>query len=181
MIKFKKSIPSSSPNVVYDGPMLPVRNQRSLETLAYSGLDPDIPTIFLDIDGVLHRYCNETFERKELLESWLKEHSCQVVISSNWRESHDTEHLYEALGDLIWSRIVGFTPVLEFVEGQGTREREIYEFVQFYGLRSFICIDDSPELFSAPPAIPIIFTLPQYAITQDTMTALHSWYANAEK
>lgn len=156
--------------------IIPVRLGQPIETLALDKLNPKIPTLFLDIDGVLHRNCNETLERKSDLINWLQDKECQIVITSNWRESYRLEDLATEFGEVLWARVVGFTPVLEYIEDIPTREREVTEFVNFYAISHFICIDDWREGFSEPPTVPIVFTEKKHAMTDRTFEELSAWY-----
>ena len=55
---------------------------------------PRGPVLMLDIDGVLHPGQSGTLIYLPLLETWLRAHpDVDVVISSNWRETHTLDEL----------------------------------------------------------------------------------------
>jgi hypothetical protein len=76
----------------------------------------EIPTVFLDFDGVLHPepcWPENTFCRKELLEEVLREFpQVPIVISSTWRETHSMGDMKAMFSPDIAVRIVGKTPYL---------------------------------------------------------------------
>lgn len=91
--------------------------------------------LFLDIDGVLfhlggifyHRSFKEEApphqeispESRALLEKLLDNYpDLKIVLSSSWRKSHSTEEIKIALGDKVFSRLVGLTPCLNLKRGE---------------------------------------------------------------
>ncbi|MCV2361637.1 hypothetical protein LNV08_21950 [Paucibacter sp. TC2R-5] len=72
--------------------------------------------LFLDFDGVLHKYgCKpaDLFTRLPLLEAWLQLHpGVDVVVSSTWRLTRSLDELRSHFSAGIRSRIVGVTPKL---------------------------------------------------------------------
>ena len=138
-----KLMPPHSNKTLEEKPVLPVRAGDHVSSLLIRPLVSRIPTVFLDFDGVCHRNFNESFEKLPLIESLLEQHDCQIVISSNWRETCSEEVLKDRVGEVIWSRVVGFTPVLS---GQ-LRDKEVLAFSSYYRLENFIVLDDDKDLF----------------------------------
>ena len=72
--------------------------------------------LFLDFDGVLHRYgCKQSdlFGQLPLLEAWLFQHpGVDVVISSTWRLTRSIEEIRGFFSPALRPRIVGVTPKL---------------------------------------------------------------------
>ena len=155
-------------------PILPVRIGRAMSTLQYADINRDTPTIFLDIDGVCHRNLNESFERIPLLESFLTTHHCQIVISSTWRETCDEAYLASALGETVWSCVVGFTPKLPFCEGVYHRQSEVETFAGYFGLQYFIALDDDRYEFGHDAKVH--FTNKKTGLVRSDIQKLIDWY-----
>lgn len=72
--------------------------------------------LFLDFDGVLHKYgCkpSDLFARRPLLEAWLLQHpGVDVVVSSTWRLTRSFDELRSLFSPALRPRIVGVTPKL---------------------------------------------------------------------
>ncbi|MDF6623942.1 HAD domain-containing protein, partial [Escherichia coli] len=74
---------------------------------------PRGPVLMLDIDGVLHPGQSGTLIYLPLLETWLRAHpDVDVVISSNWRETHTLDELRNFFSIELRERVIGCTPVL---------------------------------------------------------------------
>lgn len=104
-----------------------------------------VPTIFLDFDGVLHAESevgSRPFSRLPLLEGVLNKTDCdfQIVISSSWRHHCNLDELKTHLRSLK-KYVVGVTP--ETLHCYDMRYREIMEIVHAYGLERWIAIDDA--------------------------------------
>ena len=91
---------------------LPLNEEHSLNELVLPELKLQSPTIFLAINGVLHRNANGTIEHKLLLMSLFEKHpDLQIVVSSTLRTDCTEFWLKDKLGDDLYSKIVGYTPV----------------------------------------------------------------------
>lgn len=158
--------------------MLPVKEGRLCSSLAYSSISRNKPTLFLDIDGVLHRFFNESLERLPLLENFLHQYDCQIVISSTWRETCREDYLAHCLGETVWQRVVGFTPKLPYLENQPTREREISYFATTFQLKNIMALDDDTTEFSH--LVPVHFTNQTTGLTETNIAYLESWYLQCQ-
>ncbi len=105
---------------------------------------PRGPVLMLDIDGVLHPGQSGTLIYLPLLETWLREHAdVDVVISSNWRETHTLDELRGLFSMELRERVIGCTPVLP----DCTRLDEILCVVREYGVTHWAALDDRVQDF----------------------------------
>lgn len=108
--------------------------------------------LFLDIDGVLRPLFGD---KKDLpfiprLEAVLRAYpEVEVVISSSWREDHDLESLRALFSLDIRDRIVGRTPVLDYLDHHYIRQAEVLAWLQEQKREgeSWIALDDDDWLF----------------------------------
>lgn len=123
--------------------------------------------VFLDIDGVLHRYQSGALDRLDLFESWLREHNdIDVVISSNWRVTHTQQQLLDLFSpDLRW-RVIGVTPVLP----ERDRYEEISAVVRRYAIRTWAALDDDESLFARKGNL--VLTDPATALTTENLQSV---------
>ncbi|MEZ8733773.1 HAD domain-containing protein [Vibrio sp. 10N.239.312.D08] len=128
-------------------PLFPVSKLDRPSNLITVAFNPNKPTIFIDIDGVFHRYQNESFECRHFFEALVEEFSeLQFVLSSTWRHDADQEYLENKFGSALSSRLVGATP---FLSGRPYRRQcEIEQFVNDLRLSNYIVIDDTAEIFT---------------------------------
>ena len=74
--------------------------------------------VFLDFDGVLHRFTTGTFRKLPLFCAFLRKHpDVQVVISSTWRRLHPVEELREFFEKDVRHQIIDTTPDLSSNQG----------------------------------------------------------------
>jgi hypothetical protein len=106
--------------------------------------------VFLDFDGVLHRFYplshlsdeeNQHFAYKTIFENcirdMLKDYDIQIVISSNWRKNRTIQELRAFFSKDIASLIIGKTPIL------GDREDECRYYLNFHKIYlPWIALDD---------------------------------------
>lgn len=105
---------------------------------------PRGPVLMLDIDGVLHPGQSGTLIYLPLLEAWLRAHpDVDVVISSNWRETHTLDELRNFFSIELRERVIGCTPVLP----DCTRLDEILCVVREYGVTQWAALDDRVQEF----------------------------------
>lgn len=112
--------------------------------------------LFLDFDGVLHRFPtpkdpSHLFVNRERLENVLRDYpSVQIVISSTWRESHSLASLMTLFSPDIQRRIVGILPVIEISSLTDTEAVRFREIKQYLNGRtdSWVALDDDPDLFT---------------------------------
>lgn len=124
-------------------PLLPVSESHKIDDCIVSFVDPNAPTIFYDVDGVFHPYQTGSLEALRYLEFLCDEiPSLQLVMSSNWRENMDENSYKHEFSKKIVEHTVGFTPVMR------SRQEEVVAFVNHFGLKYFLCIDDDESLFT---------------------------------
>ena len=107
-------------------------------------------------------------------ESFLTTHHCQVVISSTWRETCDESYLACSLGEIVWDRVIGFTPKLDYQEGKFQRQNEVESFAGYFGLRHFIALDDDKSEFGDDAKIH--FVNRKTGLVDSDIRALENWY-----
>lgn len=151
------------------GAILPIREQTPVSALAHPTLYPLAPTLFLDIDGVCHKNFDESFSCLPLIESFLLDRQdVQIVLSSTWRTTSNEQYLSHCLGNVVWDRVVGYTPIM------GTREKEVLAFVQAFRLSKFVCLDDDRDEFFG--GVPVIFTDRKKGFTEFELVSLYTWH-----
>lgn len=102
------------------------------------------PVLMLDIDGVLHPAQSGSLIYLPILEAWLRQHpTVDVVVSSNWRDSHTFDELRNLFSDDLRERIIGTTPNLE----SAYREDEIMTLAREYAIVRWAALDDRPQEF----------------------------------
>lgn len=115
--------------------------------------------VFLDFDGVTHRYFpveGETDERNAhfafvpyiLAAIKAQPHEVKVVISSSWRESFSLDKMCEHLGELApW--VIGSTPVRGRSCEWGDRLAEVRAWIEENDPgAAWVALDDCPELYA---------------------------------
>ncbi len=128
---------------------------------------PRGPVLMLDIDGVLHPGQSGTLIYLPLLETWLRAHpDVDVVISSNWRETHTLDELRNFFSIELRERVIGCTPVLP----NSTRLDEILFVVREYGITQWAALDDRVQDF--PDARRLVATEYLDGITGDSLLQL---------
>ena len=157
-------------------PVLPVRLGRSLESLRYAPIDRCKATVFLDIDGVCHKYFDESLDKIPLLETFLAENDVQIVISSTWRETCNEGYLSKALGEIVWQRVVGFTPKLDVPSGVCQRQAEVEEFACYFGLIHYIALDDDKSEFDEDAKV--YFVDRRTGLLSKDLGELTHWFRN---
>ena len=128
---------------------------------------PRGPVLMLDIDGVLHPGQSGTLIYLPLLETWLLAHpAVDVVISSNWRETHTLDELRAFFSIELRERVIGCTPVLP----DSTRLDEILLVVRKYDITQWAALDDRVQEF--PDASRLVATEYLDGITEDSLIQL---------
>ncbi len=126
--------------------LFPVTKSDSAHNLVTRSFSPERPTLFIDIDGVMHRYQNESFECKHHFESIIEEFpNVQFMLSSTWRHDADQEYIESKLGLKITSKLVGATPHLSARSYR--RQKEVEQSVVSLGIKKFLAIDDTADIF----------------------------------
>ncbi len=108
-------------------------------------------TLFLDVDGVLHRRAPgaEKFTALPQLQQSMRRHPrLEVVISSSWREVFDFKDLVELFDEDLRTRIVGSTPVLE-QDTEFVRQRECEQWMRTHCPpdQEWVALEDEKALF----------------------------------
>jgi hypothetical protein len=116
---------------------------------------PRGPVLMLDFDGVLHPAQSGSLVHLRTLESWLREHPMvDVVISSNWRDTHTLDGLLAYFSVDIRPRIIGTTPSLQ----GACREDEILTLVHEYRIDRWAALDDREQEFPRTAATHLVAT-----------------------
>jgi hypothetical protein len=98
----------------------------------------------LDIDGVLHTGQSGTLIYLPLLGTWLRANpDADVVISSNWCETHTVDELRNFFSIELCERVIGCAPVLP----DCTKLHEILCVVRDYGVTQWATLDDRVQEF----------------------------------
>ncbi|EJE4724668.1 hypothetical protein ASL83_003436 [Vibrio parahaemolyticus] len=127
--------------------IFPVTLASRVSDLTNHLFDAKRPTLFIDIDGVFHRYQNESFECKHRFEQLAKEYpQLQFILSSTWRHDSEQHYIESKLGPLLSSRLVGATPYLSPRENR--RQIEVVYLCEYLKIRHFLAVDDSQEQYS---------------------------------
>lgn len=112
--------------------------------------------LFLDFDGVLHRYSSGTFSKLPLLCEFLREHrDIGVVISSSWRDQFSLDELQEFFEPDVRGQIIDTTP-LSFTQRTfgrlyrgRSRSDEVAEWLSTHPVEFFAMLDDEPKAFTS--------------------------------
>lgn len=106
--------------------------------------EPSEHVLMLDFDGVLHPCQSGTLLYLPILEDWLRKHtSVDVVISSNWKDSHTFDALAALFSEDVRERVIGTTPTIENAD----RENEILAMAALYNIKRWVALDDRPQGF----------------------------------
>ena len=101
----------------------------------------------LDIDGVLHPAQAGSLIYMPVLEAWLRSNvAVDVVISSNWKDTHTLEQLRAFFGVDLRERALGATPNLP----GHRREDEILALVEQHDIELWPAVDDREDGFPTP-------------------------------
>jgi hypothetical protein len=109
--------------------------------------------VFLDFDGVLHRFTTGTFRKLPLFCEFLRQNpNISVVISSTWRLQYRLEELREFFEPDVRHQIIDVTPDLTVTAGLialgATRCEEISSWlVSHPDVTSWAILDDESGLF----------------------------------
>lgn len=130
---------------------------------------PRGPVLMLDFDGVLHPAQAGTLIYLPVLEAWLRRHpDVDVVVSSNWRDTHTLDELRSLFSVDIQPRVIGTTPTIE----DAYREDEILALVHHYGIASWAALDDQVSQFPRTAAAHLVATEYFDGITAPTLARL---------
>lgn len=121
------------------------------KTLSISSSPRGDVTLFLDVDGVLHRRAPgaEKLTALPQLQLLMRRHPrLEVVISSSWREVFDFEDLVELFDEDLRDRIVGSTPVLE-QDTEFVRQHECEHWMRTHCPpgQEWVALEDEQALF----------------------------------
>jgi len=128
-------------------------------------INPDNKYIFLDIDGTInsdrdffevkyyddkdsHKNAGEIINRGCLayLEHIIDDTGAEIIMSTNWRRHFSLDEIYEVMVRNGFSKprevIMDEYPSYRFTSRRGG---EIYAFVEEYGLKNFVILDDIDE------------------------------------
>ena len=139
--KFTTRIKKTDPPIsIYETPAVEPRNIRNgFLTRPARG-----PVLMLDVDGVLHPAQSGSLCHLPILEDWLRRHAAvDVVISSNWRDSHTFNELRGLFSSDLRERVIGTTPNLE----NAYREVEIMVLARKYAIAHWVALDDRMQEF----------------------------------
>lgn len=117
-------------------------------------------TVFLDFDGVLHRFfpvqgesdeSNAHFAFLPAFEMAIR--ACprpvEIIIASTWRHKYSLTELKSHFSEDIAAHIVGVTPRIEGGNGPGGRLREVHAWLAANGrpMADWVGVDDFPTLY----------------------------------
>lgn len=126
-------------------PIFPVNREDHLSQLVTADFKTSGPVIFMDIDGVFHRYQNESFERLSEIKALCQAvPELQIVLSSSWRHDADEQYIKSKMKDL-YTRVVGATPILS--PQSFRRQKEVLTFCKYYQVKTFLVVDDTSTHF----------------------------------
>jgi hypothetical protein len=136
--------------------------------------------LFLDFDGVLHPKgaggAAEHFSRRPLLEELLLDAACadwRVVITSTWREAYSLARLRQFFCAPLHARIIDRTPVLEDLDVEHLRYREIRAWLNKQPqVKRWCALDDDREGFPDSQAGRVVFTDPDHGLSAANVAAL---------
>jgi hypothetical protein len=136
--------------------------------------------LFVDFDGVLHPKGSDGvtkhFSQKSILEDLLLHTSCrhvQIVVSSTWREAYSIQKLREFFCLDLRHRIIDRTPVLDDLEADYLRYREIRSWLTNHrDVQRWCAIDDDREGFPELQRRRVVITDSSKGLTADNVPAL---------
>ncbi|MBC8737075.1 hypothetical protein F6X40_09665 [Paraburkholderia sp. UCT31] len=140
--------------------------------------------LFLDFDGVLHRYQSGTFTKVPLVVEFLRDHpDIDVVISSTWRYDNSLDELRQIFPVDIEHRIIAVTPDLSETTGRIARGfariTEIEAWLRGAGEDIvWRALDDEPGLFPHG-AEKVVFTNSAEGVTPADIERLEQSFAGA--
>lgn len=120
--------------------------------------------LFLDFDGVLHRFFpldqgeeNAHFYFVPPFEAAVRQAQgpVDIVIASTWRRKFSLDALKAHFSPDIAARIVGATPTVGSGNGPGARQVEVEAWLEAHGRQgeAWVGIDDFPELYAEDAAV----------------------------
>jgi hypothetical protein len=136
--------------------------------------------LFLDFDGVLHPKGAgvEHFSCRPLLEALLLEAACApvaVVVTSTWREAYSLQKLREFFCVDLRARIIGVTPVLEDLDSDHLRYREIRAWLNRNPqVKRWVAVDDDRDGFPEAQHGRAVLTNPATGLTAADVTRLRA-------
>ncbi|WP_119157425.1 HAD domain-containing protein [Caldimonas tepidiphila] len=134
--------------------------------------------LFLDFDGVLHKYgCKpaDLFGRLPLLEAWLGQQAdVNVVVSSTWRLTRTLDEIRSFFSPAIQPRIVGVTPRINgALPERFPREAEVAMWLRGSDQpwQPWVALDDHAWLFR-PFNDRVVLCDPYVGLTEDDLVRL---------
>lgn len=130
---------------------------------------PPRRVLMLDIDGVLHPGQSGSLLYRPMLEEWLRRYSeVDLVVASNWRETHTLTELQGLFAADLQARVIGVTPVID----GAYREDEILDFVHEHGIEIWAAVDDREAEYPTTASMHLAKTEPIDGLTSLTLTRL---------
>ncbi|KJG37763.1 hypothetical protein UA32_12480 [Photobacterium angustum] len=121
----------------------PISESNTIDQLVRKGFNHRKPTVFFDVDGVLHPNYDESLSNLPILLNILnKNPNVQFIMSSSWRVDVDDNYLVNRFGIPFNLALVGATPY-----GMKSRSDEITTFIKYYKIKKYIILDDRKDLF----------------------------------
>lgn len=126
--------------------VLPIKENQLITDCCLGVVLGEKPTIFYDVDGVLHPNDQANLSCVDFLIDIInKLPNVQLVMISNWRETMDKEYFERIFPAVVVERTVGFTPVI--INMNYRRQGEVEAFASHYGIGMYLCLDDEAELY----------------------------------
>jgi hypothetical protein len=138
--------------------------------------------LFLDFDGVLHPKgaggADQHFCRRPMLEELLLDAACadvRVVITSTWREAYSLHKLRQFFCAALQPRIIDRTPVLEDLDSDHLRYREIRAWLNRQPqVKHWFALDDDRHGFPQAQLERVVLTDPDAGLSAANLASLRA-------
>jgi len=134
--------------------------------------------IFLDFDGVLHPENpapNQLFSNAYMLDNFLRDYQCQVIVTSSWQFSPKYQSFLNILPGFLAKSITGETQCS--FKGNASRLKEINHYLHMKHLSNidWVAIDDKSEKFPDNFS-QLILCDSLTGITEKQISILKNWF-----
>lgn len=121
---------------------LPLNTEHNLKEIILPTFDLSRPTLFLELNGVLYRNASRTMEHKALFMTLFDDHpNLQIIISSTIRTDCTESWLKSKLGDDLFEKVTGYTPV----STSQSKKDEITLFLSANPLNNAVVVVDNED------------------------------------
>jgi len=143
--------------------------------------------LFLDFDGVLHpkgaggaaqHFCHRPLLETLLLESAFTQ--IRIVVASTWREAYSLQRLREFFCPELRPRIIDRTPVLDDLDSDHLRYREIRAWLNRHPeVKQWYALDDDTDGFPDIHRSRVVLTDPATGLTAREVALLRGLFTKA--